>query len=129
MSQHRVTGSSGWVPGCILTIVTVLVLCWVISAAIWAPFGMFYELLHEDRFLADRAAQLVANNVWGLVGPLIVLNLCWMVYAFYRRWSESRSFHSPLPDHAADITSAPSVPEQKTAATHIQPDASRFKTP
>jgi hypothetical protein len=132
MSQYQQKGSSGWRLGCLLSVVTVLIVCWVVGETLWTPFALFYEWMAQGVVVPPGATSLVAERIWRLVGPLIFLNICWMIYALYRRRSEHSQGHSPLPDDVRRLFPARDVPEaprEKKPTTEVQVDPSRFEAP
>ena len=93
-------------PGCslvawLLCALTVLVLGCVIPNAFYFPFGVRYDMTRAG--VGEPASGVVVKSadegMWFLVGPLAILNLCWLSYTlcwlFYAlwRWRYSAASH------------------------------------
>jgi len=64
----------------------------LVVVALWAaslPFGGFYAALNDGVALPGEYAKDVTFFVMWLVGPLVILNALWLLFA-WRRWREPR---------------------------------------
>jgi hypothetical protein len=87
-------------PGCstgviLLCSITLLTLCCVIPLSLWAPLGVFYEVVRTSPDAAAVASNAVAKVILYAGTPLVVINLLWVAYALWR-WRTTSS-ETPTP--------------------------------
>jgi hypothetical protein len=91
--------------------------------------GLYYAGLRNGDRLTQTTIDRVKLGLWLLVGPLIVLIVCWMIYALYLYRSLSSRRLPPLPDDAGKLftTEPASRPQEKGATPHVQIDPNKIK--
>jgi hypothetical protein len=113
-----------------LFVLTVLVFLCVIPEALWLPFGLYYDLNrldNHDPWFRSKFANLIAEHIWVLVGPLLFTNVCWMIYVWYRFQTEGRQ--TPLPPISDEVRSHFPVRRPWNEGGSSTPDAAQEEDP
>jgi hypothetical protein len=69
----------------------------LVTVAVWAaslPFGLIYTAMNDGVPLPRGHATFVTLYIWWLVGPLLALNLFWLIHAL-RRWRSNSTMPEP----------------------------------
>jgi hypothetical protein len=117
--QQQHLSGPGFGPGALLLcVLTVLALLWAVPAALYAPRGVWYEAQRgaDAGQAADLAAEEVVQVGRWVVGPLALLNLCWLAYVVLGWMAHARRASSgkPItpPDGAGEpFAKPPACPE------------------
>jgi hypothetical protein len=96
---------------------THVVLWWLnvvalVAIAGWAaslPFDWLYTAMNDGVALPDGYASSITSAIWWLVGPLLVLNVLWLMLAA-RRWRQRSDIAEP-PSH---------LYQQQPASPHVR---------
>jgi hypothetical protein len=83
----------------------------LVAVGLWAaclPFGFFYSALNEGNPLPRDFANYLAAHTWVLVGPFVLLNVVWLIYAA-RRWRERPVISEPPRDHFPEQSRSPHI--------------------